>query len=43
MKKNMNIAKRILSSPSMLLNFITGKDSEEEVLEKEKRINKPSE
>ena len=39
----MNIAKRILSSPSMLLNFITGKDSEEEVLEKEKRINKPSE
>lgn len=38
----MNIAKRILSSPGMLLDFITGKDSDEEILEKENRINKPS-
>ena len=39
----MNIAKRILSSPSMLLDFITGKESLEEIENKENMINKPLE
>jgi hypothetical protein len=38
-----NIAKRILSSPSMLLDFITGKESLEDIENKEKMINKPLE
>ena len=38
-----NIAKRILSSPSMLLDFITGQESLEEIENKENMINKPLE
>ena len=38
-----NIAKRILNSPSMLLDFITGKETQEEIENKEKMINKPLE
>lgn len=37
----MNIAKRILSSPSMFLDFISGKSSLEEEKKKEEPINKP--
>jgi hypothetical protein len=39
----MNIAKRILSSPSLLLDFITGKETKEEKETKENMINKPLE
>ena len=39
----MNIAKRILSSPSALFDFISGKSSEEENKNKESMINKPLE
>jgi hypothetical protein len=39
----MNIAKRILSSPSLLLDFISGKETLEEIENKENMINKPLE
>ena len=39
----MNIAKRILTSPSALFDFITGKKSEEEKQSDENMINKPLE
>jgi hypothetical protein len=39
----LNITKRILTSPGLLYDFITGKESEEEKLEKQNMINKPLE
>ena len=39
----MNIVKRILTSPSALLDFVTGKETEEEKEDKENMINKPLE
>ena len=37
----MNIAKRVFSSPSMFLDFMSGKDSQDEEKLKEEFINKP--
>ena len=37
----MNIVKRILTSPGALLDFVTGKETEEEIENKENMINKP--
>ena len=39
----MNIVKRILTSPGALLDFVTGKETEEEIQNKENMINKPLE
>ena len=39
----LNIVKRILTSPSALLDFVTGKETEEEKEDKENMINKPLE
>ena len=39
----LNITKRILNSPGLLYDFISGKESEEEKLEKQNMINKPLE
>jgi hypothetical protein len=39
----MNIVKRILTSPGALLDFVTGKETEEEIENKENMINKPLE
>ena len=39
----LNIVKRILTSPGALLDFVTGKESEEEKQDKENMINKPLE